>query len=32
MVGNYAEAKLGGNAAGMAEIAPWLEGSRLFDF
>jgi hypothetical protein len=32
MVGNYAKAKLGGNVAGMTEIAPWLEGSRLFDF
>jgi hypothetical protein len=32
MVGNYAEAKLNNNAAGMAEVAPWLEGSGLFEF
>jgi hypothetical protein len=32
MVGNYAEAMLRGDDLAMAEIAPWLEGSGLFEF
>ncbi len=32
MVGNYAEARLAGDEAAIAEMAPWLEGSGLFEF
>jgi hypothetical protein len=31
MVGDYAQARLSENEAAMAEVAPWLEGSGLFE-